>query len=84
MKSNLQGRGIFMPGIVSLEKYQSLLQESGWSVDSAESIWDWWVREISSQEAERLNTIEYLDEIEQMRLMFQHYCIINAKTQHNQ
>lgn len=79
MVSNLAARGIQLQ---TLHKYSSLaaqrqrLREHGFAdgqgAADIDFIWDQWV---STSEKERVATLEMLDEIEEWKLLAQHYCV---------
>lgn len=79
MVSNLATRGIQLQ---TLQQYASLaaqrkrLREQGFSggqaVADVDFIWERWV---SEEEKERVSGLEMLDEMEEWRLLAQHYCI---------
>ncbi|KAJ9204457.1 hypothetical protein DTO271D3_1944 [Paecilomyces variotii] len=80
MVSNLATRGIQLQ---TLHKYASLnaqrqrLQDHGFNegqeVADIDFIWERWV---SDAEKERVSGLEMLDEVEEWRLLAQHYCIV--------
>jgi len=79
MVSNLAARGIQLQTLhkyASLEAQRSRLREhkldSGQAAVDIDFIWDHWV---SEEEKERVASLEMLDEIEEWRLLAQHYCI---------
>lgn len=79
MVSNLAARGIQLQ---TLHKYSSLTAQrqrfldhglqTGQGAMDIDSIWNHW---ISRGEKERVATLEMLDEIEEWRLLAQHYCV---------
>ncbi|KAF7717504.1 Uncharacterized protein PECH_007942 [Penicillium ucsense] len=79
MVSNLATRGIQLQ---TLHKYSSLgaqrvrLLEQGFRAGQAAAdidfIWEWWV---SEEEKERVAGLEMLDEMEEWKLLAQHYCV---------
>jgi [phosphatase 2A protein]-leucine-carboxy methyltransferase len=79
MVSNLAARGIQLQ---TLHKYASLPAQRQRSVDHGlrtgqgavdiDFIWNWWIGEA---EKERVAALEMLDEIEEWRLLAQHYCV---------
>ncbi|KAE8375191.1 S-adenosyl-L-methionine-dependent methyltransferase [Aspergillus bertholletiae] len=79
MVSNLATRGIHLQ---TLQQYASLaaqrrrLQEQGFSGGQAAADVDFiWKRWVSEEEKERVSGLEMLDEMEEWRLLAQHYCI---------
>lgn len=78
MVSNLAARGIVLQ---TLQKYHSLevqkarLRKHGFSGTSAADVNFLWEHWISAQEKERVATLEMVDEIEEWRLLAQHYCV---------
>ena len=80
MVSNLAARGIVLQ---TLQKYHSLnlqtarLKKEGLFSNAAAAdvgfLWDKWV---SADEKERVAVLEMVDEIEEWRLLAQHYCVV--------
>lgn len=78
MVSNLAARGIVLQ---TLQKYHSLaiqrtrLQKHGFAGTAAADVdflWEYWV---SAEEKRRVATLEMVDEVEEWRLLAQHYCV---------
>ena len=79
MISNLATRGIHLQ---TLKKYSSLFRQkqrlqvagfqSGQRAADVDYLWERW---ISEGEKERVNGLEMLDEMEEWRLLAQHYCV---------
>ena len=78
MVSNLAARGIVLQ---TLQKYHSLeiqkarLRKHGFSGTSAADVDFLWEHRISAEEKERVAALEMVDEIEEWRLLAQHYCV---------
>lgn len=79
MVSNFAARGIVMP---TLERYPSLemqrerLRNVGFATAQRSAdidhIWEVW---LNNEDRERIQRLEFLDELEEWRLLAQHYCI---------
>ena len=78
MVSNLAARGIVLQ---TLQKYHSLevqkarLRKHGFSGASAMDVDSLWEQTISPEEKERVAALEMVDEVEEWRLLAQHYCV---------
>ncbi|KAJ5359496.1 Leucine carboxyl methyltransferase 1 [Penicillium cataractarum] len=79
MVSNLATRGIQLQTLnkyASLEAQRARLLEQGFETGQAAAdidfIWERWVKE---EEKERVASLEFLDEMEEWRLLARHYCI---------
>lgn len=79
MVSNLATRGIQLQTLnkyASLEAQRARLLEQGFETGQAAAdidfIWERWVKE---EEKERIASLEFLDEMEEWRLLARHYCI---------
>lgn len=78
MVSNLAARGIVLQ---TLQKYHSLeiqkarLRKHGFDGAAAADVDFLWENWISVEEKERIAALEMLDEVEEWRLLAQHYCI---------
>lgn len=79
MVSNLAARGIVLQ---TLQKYHSLSLQTarlrGYKFSNAQgadinTLWEHW---ISGEEKERIAQLEMVDEVEEWRLLAQHYCIV--------
>ncbi|KAE8391066.1 S-adenosyl-L-methionine-dependent methyltransferase [Aspergillus alliaceus] len=79
MVSNLATRGIHLQTLhqyASLAAQRKRLQEQGFSggraVADVDFLWERWV---SEEEKERVSRLEMLDEMEEWKLLAQHYCV---------
>ena len=78
MVSNLAARGIVLQ---TLQKYHSLeiqktrLRKHGFVGAAAEDVDFLWENWISAKEKERVAALEMVDEVEEWRLLAQHYCV---------
>ncbi|KAL8795635.1 MAG: hypothetical protein Q9195_001873 [Heterodermia aff. obscurata] len=78
MVSNLAARGIVLQ---TLQKYHSLeiqktrLRKHGFVGAAAEDVDFLWENWISANEKERVAALEMVDEVEEWRLLAQHYCV---------
>ncbi|GAB1201767.1 hypothetical protein APSETT445_000359 [Aspergillus pseudonomiae] len=79
MVSNLATRGIHLQTLhqyASLAAQRKRLREQGFSGGQAAADVDFiWERWVSEEEKERVSGLEMLDEMEEWRLLAQHYCI---------
>lgn len=79
MIDNLKIRNISMPSLLefnTLEKYSQRLKELGIEnvkIDDMNNITNNW---ISDAEKIRISRLEFLDELEELRLLLEHYCLI--------
>ena len=78
MVSNLAARGIVLQ---TLQKYHSLaiqrarLQEHGFAGTAGADVDFLWENWVSAEEKRRVATLEMVDEVEEWRLLAQHYCV---------
>lgn len=78
MVSNLAARGIVLQ---TLQKYHSLaiqrarLQKHGLAGTAAADVDFLWENWVSAEEKQRVATLEMVDEVEEWRLLAQHYCV---------
>ncbi|KAE8354997.1 leucine carboxyl methyltransferase [Aspergillus coremiiformis] len=79
MVSNLAARGIHLQTLhqyASLAAQQKRLREQGFSGGQAAADVDFiWERWVSDEEKERVSGLEMLDEMEEWKLLAQHYCV---------
>ena len=78
MVSNLAARGIVLQTLQayhSLEVQKNRLRKHGFIGAAAEDVDFLWENWISAKEKERVATLEMVDEVEEWKLLAQHYCI---------
>lgn len=79
MVENLKMRNLTMPSLLefnTLEKYKQRLNSLGVRdvvMDDTYSIYNNW---IAQDEKLRISKLEFLDEIEELRLLLEHYCVV--------
>lgn len=81
MLTNLRSRGVDMPGILpcsDLDSIKSRQSKLGYSRTECLTMNDLWEKWISEKERERVEQLEFLDELEEMTLLFNHYCLTLA------
>jgi [phosphatase 2A protein]-leucine-carboxy methyltransferase len=78
MVENLRIRNLRMPSLLefnTLEKYEQRLLQSGITnvkIDDTYTIYNNW---IADDEKKRVSRLEFLDEIEELKLLLEHYCL---------
>ncbi|KXS12054.1 leucine carboxyl methyltransferase 1-like protein [Gonapodya prolifera JEL478] len=81
MLRNLQSRGVDLRGI---KEYPDLASQVaryislGWDESFSVNLNDFYNSSVSSSEKKRLTAIEALDELEEWRMLLQHYCFVWA------
>ncbi|KAI9216654.1 S-adenosyl-L-methionine-dependent methyltransferase [Blastocladiella britannica] len=81
MVANLRSRGIELPGLhafPSLDAHQRRYLENGGAGFTSAQVWDMngvWRDWVSEDEKERIAKLEMLDEVEELQLLFAHYCL---------
>ena len=79
MVLNLAARGIVLQ---TLHRYHSLdlqkarLRKHGFSSAEAKDVDFLWENWVSAEEKERIAGLEMVDEVEEWRLLAQHYCVV--------
>jgi len=83
MVSNLEGRGLRIPGIsgcADTNAHEARFAACGWRGCKSVDMVHWYERELPRVERQRVERLEWLDEVEEWRLLLSHYCFVLAHT----
>ncbi|KAI9342625.1 S-adenosyl-L-methionine-dependent methyltransferase [Obelidium mucronatum] len=79
MLENLKLRNIYLPGLIAcptLEAHKTRFHESGFTgATDAITMWDYYEHYLSTEEHARIAKLEIFDELEEWKLMGEHYCV---------
>ncbi|KAI6173241.1 ER membrane protein complex subunit 4 [Aphelenchoides besseyi] len=81
MQSSLQERGILLPGLpscLSLETQKQRFLNAGFSQIGAWTMQELYAQHFDSNEIQRIESLELLDERELLSQLLEHYCIVIA------
>lgn len=84
MRSNLESRGLRIPGIdgcADTQAHEARFAACGWTGCQAVDMLHWYERVLPHGERQRVERLEWLDELEEWRLLLSHYCFVLAHTQ---
>lgn len=83
MVSNLQSRGLLIPGIdgcAHTRAHEARFAACGWRGCQSVDMLHWYERVLPRAERQRVERLEWLDELEEWRLLLTHYCFVLAHT----
>ncbi|ORY49845.1 leucine carboxyl methyltransferase, partial [Rhizoclosmatium globosum] len=79
MLENLKLRNVFLPGLIScptLESHKARYADAGFNgATHAITMWEYYEYYVTPEEHARLGKLEIFDEVEEWKLMAEHYCI---------
>ncbi|SCV01131.1 LAME_0G14246g1_1 [Lachancea meyersii CBS 8951] len=81
MQTNLrESRQLELPTLMvfnSTKKYAQRFEEVSKSTE-IETMWQYYVRQVTQEEKNRLKSLQFLDEIEELQLIFSHYVLLKS------
>ncbi|KAG8467094.1 hypothetical protein KFE25_000410 [Diacronema lutheri] len=85
MRANLEARGLRIPGIdgcTDTRAHEARFAQCGWSGCRAVDMLHWYEHVLPRAERQRVERVEWLDELEEWKLLLSHYCFVLAALPH--